>query len=66
MIVIVGETYLDLDKVNSILIRYEQNKTITSNVKWWNPFTWGMLPTVTDDPNYVLTMDYTRDGRGWS
>lgn len=60
MIIVVNETYLDVDKVNSILMGYEENKTIHSNVVWWNPFTWNSLPEVRTDPKYVLKMEYSR------
>lgn len=65
MILIVDDTYLSLDKVNSIILRYEENKKIISNVKLWNPFTWFTLPTVTTDPMFLLVMDYTRGDRNW-
>jgi len=66
VILIVDETYLDFDKVRSILITYEENKTIRSNVVWWNPFTWGSFPTVESDPTYVLKMEYIRGHEVWT
>lgn len=68
MIIIVDDTYLDVDKVNSIIIKYNERKeTVVSHVKWWNPFTWSATSTKSITPSYnELIMDYVRDDRGWT
>lgn len=60
MIIVVDCTYLEVDKVHSILMGYDENKTLHSNFVWWNPFTWNSLPDVQTDPKYTLKMEYNR------
>jgi hypothetical protein len=64
MIIIVDNTYLDFDKVNSILISPKPEETKSAAV-WWNPNTWGTTEVV-KDATYTLKMEYSRAGALWT